>query len=123
MAVLHGPMPSSAVVEATVDGAAIAPEDGPFLDTDGYSQPGGVLTYSFSTVSVEPLPNTTLAGIIVDPGPDTEPMTDDDFNAGVFLFPIAGVEVTGRHGRHGRQRRVRPRPGAGRRGQARSEWG
>ncbi|MCH8990346.1 MAG: hypothetical protein IIA44_01155, partial [Acidobacteria bacterium] len=99
------PMPSSAVVEVTVDGAAITPDGGgPFLDADGDGQPGGVLIYSFSTVSVEPLPNTTLTGIIVDPGPDTEPMTADDFDPGpdgiphtaddIFLLPIAGVEVS-----------------------------
>ena len=48
-------------------------------------------------------PNTTLSGFIVGPGPDSKPMTIDDFGAGPdgvtfteddeFFFPIIGAEV------------------------------
>ena len=97
-------MPPSSVVEITIDGSTILPPGGgDSLDADNDGSPGGTKTYSFSTVSLAPLPNTTLAGVIVDPGPDKLPMTADDSNAGpdgiphtpddVFLLPIEGVSV------------------------------
>ena len=61
------------------------------------------MNFAFSTVSTVPVPNTSLSGIIVDPGPDAEPLTDDDFDPGrdsvphteddKFLLPISGVQV------------------------------
>ena len=55
---------------ATVDG-------GPPLVADEDGLPGGIRRYGFTAVSVVPLPRTSLSGIIVDPGPDREPMTED----------------------------------------------
>ncbi|MCJ8283022.1 MAG: carboxypeptidase-like regulatory domain-containing protein, partial [Rivularia sp. ALOHA_DT_140] len=97
-------MPSASVVEVTVDGSTIKPLDGgDALDADGDGEAGGVLKFDFSTVSLAPLPNTSLSGIIADPGPDLLPFTADDFDPGadgikhteddVFLLPIEGVEV------------------------------
>ena len=45
------------------------------LDAAGNGTPGSKLTYDFSTVSVAPVPATTLSGRIVDPGPDLLPRT------------------------------------------------
>ncbi|MDJ0660865.1 MAG: Ig-like domain-containing protein [Crocosphaera sp.] len=101
---LDEPMPSASVVEVTVDGSTIMPLDGgAALDADGDGQAGGKLTFDFKTVSLEPIPNTTLSGIVADPGPDQQPMTADDFDPGldgiegteddVFLLPIVGAEV------------------------------
>ena len=63
----------------------------------------GTSTVSFTTVSLEPVANTTLTGMVVDPGADLEPFTEDDFNPGTdgvrgteddeYLLPIAGAEV------------------------------
>lgn len=101
---LEDHMPSASVVEVTVDGSSIIPTDGgEALDADGDGAPGGRLTFDFTTVSLDPVPNTTLSGIVVDPGPDQLPMTADDFDPGpdgvegteddVFLLPIVGAEV------------------------------
>ena len=101
---LQEPMPDSSRVKVTVDGSTILPLDGgPPVDADGDGRPGGDLTFGFTTVSVIPLPDTSLSGIIVDPGPDREPMTEDDFDPGpdntphteddIFMLPIDGVEV------------------------------
>ncbi len=100
----NGAMADASHVTVTVDGSTILPLDGgPPLDANGDGEPGGVRTYRFTTVSVVPLPETSLTGIIVDPGPDREPMTEDDVDPGpdetlhtdddVFLLPIEGVEV------------------------------
>ena len=97
-------MPGSSVIEVTVDGSTILSQaSGALLDADGDGTPGGVRTFSFSTVSTVPLPNTSISGFVVDPGPDLDPMTADDFDAGpdgephtpddIFLLPIEGVEV------------------------------
>ena len=98
------PLPSSAVVEVTVDGSTITPLGGGSpLDADGDGASGGVLTFSFTTVSIVPLVGTSLSGIVSDPGPDGLPMTADDFDPGpdgiagtsddIVLLPIEGVEV------------------------------
>ena len=61
------------------------------------------MTYSFSTVGRVPLAGTSLAGRVVDPGPDLKPMTFDDIRVGadgvlhtaddVLLNPIAHAKV------------------------------
>src|SRR5262249_5446245 len=68
------------------------------------------LTTKFSTVSLTPVPSTTLTGVVVDPGPDLEPGTFDDVRVGadgllmtgddLYLHPIAGatVEILGMAG-------------------------
>ena len=98
------PMPGGARVRITVDGSSIiAAQGGSALDATGAGTPGGVLTYDFTTVSLAPLAGTSLSGIVVDPGPDLIPRSDDDLRAGpdgrlgtaddVFLLPIEGVKV------------------------------
>jgi hypothetical protein len=98
------PMPSGARVRLIVDGSSInAAQGGDALDADGDGVPGGVLEFEFTTVSLAPLVGTSLSGIVVDPGPDFIPRTDDDLRAGpdgklgtaddVFLLPVAGVKV------------------------------
>jgi hypothetical protein len=97
-------MPDAAMIQITVDGSTIlAMENSSPLDADGDGNPGGMLEFAFSTVSLASVPNTTLRGQVVDPGPDRLPMTADDFDPGpdgipdtdddIHLLPIAGVEV------------------------------
>ena len=79
------------------------PADGQLLDGDEDGTPGGMLTATFTTVSLAPLLGTSLSGRLLDPGPDLKPMTFDDIRPGpdgalhtaddVFLSPIAGVQV------------------------------
>ena len=97
------PMPAAAMVEITVDGDSITSSTGATLDADGDGSPGGVLNFAFSTVNLSPVPNTTLTGVIADPGPDNLPFTADDVDPGpdglfhtpddVPLLPIEGVDV------------------------------
>jgi membrane-associated phospholipid phosphatase len=98
------PMPGASTVTVQVLGDTIlAQADGQPLDGDADATTGGTLTYSFSTVSLTPLPGTSLSGKVVDPGVDLKPITFDDFRAGpdgiphtaadVFLNPIADVKV------------------------------
>jgi len=92
------PMPGASQVQITVDGASIRRKGGTeLLDATGTSTPGSKLTFDFSTVSVAPVPGSTLSGRIADPGPDLLPRTADDvfFTAsGVnYLYPLAGVKV------------------------------
>jgi hypothetical protein len=68
-------MPGNSQVRVTVDGSTILGTDGAALDADGNSTPGGVRTFDFFTVSLSDTPNTSLSGIIVDPGPDLQPHT------------------------------------------------
>ena len=104
LAVLHRPAAwrldhHAARAGQKISGAA----DGTFLDADGDGTPGSVLTESFTTVSTAVVPDTTLTGKVVDPGPDLQPMTFDDVRAGpdqtlhtaddVYLQPIAHVKV------------------------------
>ncbi len=96
-------MPSSSTISVVVDGNKIRGLDGQLLDADSNGVPGGVLTYSFSTVSQEVLANTSILGRVVDPGDDLKPMTIDDIKAGpdgilftpddVFVRPVAGAKV------------------------------
>ena len=99
-----GAMADASHVTVTIDGSTILPVDGgPPLDADEDGLPGGIRSYGFTAVSVVPLPRTSLSGIIVDPGPDREPMTEDDVDPGpdgllhteddVFLLPIENVEL------------------------------
>jgi hypothetical protein len=99
-----GPMPGGDTITINVDGATIHSLDGSqLLDADGNGVPGGLLQYRFTTVSLEPVPGTTITGRVVDPGPDLQPMTFDDIRRGpdgvihtgddVFLNPIAGAKV------------------------------
>ncbi len=81
------PLPGSAQIEVTVDGATIVAGDGRLLDADRDGIPGGTFTFDFSTVSVAPVEGTRLTGVIADPGPDLLPGTADD-------GPLAGVEVS-----------------------------
>ncbi len=98
------PMPGGTAVEVTVNGSAIlAAADGTLLDADGDGAPGGLLTFSFATVSTTPLPGTTLSGRLADAGPDLVPFTADDTLPGpdgqlgtpddVILTPIADARI------------------------------
>ncbi|QLE56855.1 Ig-like domain-containing protein [Nostoc sp. TCL26-01] len=98
------PLPDASLIRVTVDGSTIRAKDGgKLLDADGDGQASGVLTFDFNTVSLVPTPNTSLSGIITDPGVDRLPHTADDQLPGpdgvlmtaddVFLNPIAGVKV------------------------------
>ncbi len=98
------PMPSASTITIHVDGSTILTAgDAQPLDADGNGSPGGVLEYQFTTVSLTPLPGTTLTGRVFDPGPDLKAMTQDDVRVGPdgimqtaddeFLNPLAGVKV------------------------------
>ena len=98
-------MPGASTMTVTVDGTQIKSADGAFLDAAGKgSASGSKLTYNFSTVSVATLPNTSLSGVVADPGPDLKPGTKDDVSSGadnilgttddVYKLPIAGVTVS-----------------------------
>src|SRR5262245_10277398 len=77
------PMPSGARVRVTVDGSSIiAAQSGARLDADADGVPGGALEFEFTTVSLAPLVGTSLSGIVVDPGPDKIPRSDDDLRPG-----------------------------------------
>ena len=98
------PMPGGETITLHVDGTTIlGAADGQALDADGNGTPGGIFTSTFSTVSLMPIPGTTITGRVFDPGPDLKPMTFDDIRAGadgilhtpddVFLNPIAHAKV------------------------------
>ena len=97
------PMPDASLVRVTVDGSSIRAADGALLDADRDGTPGGVLTYDYKTVNLVPVANTSLVGVIADPGPDLKPMTADDARTGpdglygtaddIILLPLAGVKV------------------------------
>jgi len=102
---LTDPMPSASLVQVIVDGSTIKRQGtDELLDAGDQGVAGSQLTYSFTTVSVTPIPGTVLAGIIVDPGADLTPFTPDDFDPGpdgipltpddIYLEPIAGIKVT-----------------------------
>ena len=125
---IRGPMPGNSRVRVTVEGDGIVrASDGKALDADGDGLPGGVLTYEFTTVSLTGAPRTTLAGLVVDPGPDLVPHTRDDFDAGAdgLVGTADGclqaahrrgeclLDRTGeQQGRHGNQRRFPPDDGS-----------
>ena len=98
------PMPSASQVQVIVDGSTIRLAGGTeLLDAAGTGTAGSKLTFNFSTVSIAPVPNTTVSGRIVDPGPDLLPYTDDDSNAGLdgkhmtaddlYFRPLPGVKI------------------------------
>ena len=97
------PMPGGSVITMQVDGSKIKAADGTLLDAAGTGTAGSVLTETFTTVSTANVPNTSLSGIIADPGPDLKPETRDDVKAGpdgvlmtgddIYLLPIAGATV------------------------------
>ncbi|MEQ1844318.1 MAG: Ig-like domain-containing protein, partial [Nitrospira sp.] len=98
------PMPGGETITLHVDGTTIlGATDGQALDADGNGTSGGIFTSTFSTVSLMPIPGTTITGRVFDPGPDLKPMTFDDIRAGadgilhtpddVFLNPIAHAKV------------------------------
>jgi len=91
------PMPNASQIQVTVDGSTITTKLGQQLDADGDGIPGGTVYFNFSTVSVTAIPGTVVTSLIVDPGPDLIPRTEDDvtFGGGGFnyLLPIAGVKV------------------------------
>ncbi len=98
------PMPGASIVTLTVDGSKIKAADGTLLDAAGTGTAGSVLTETFTTVSTANVPNTSLSGIVADPGPDDKPDTFDDVRPGpdgilmtgddIYLLPIAGVTVS-----------------------------
>lgn len=104
------PQPGAARITIHVVGDTIQSADGSLLDADGDGTPGGHLQFSYTTVSLAPLAGTSLSGIVVDPGPDLKPMTQDDLLSGPdgilhtpdddFLLPIANAKVfiVGREG-------------------------
>ena len=98
------PMPGNSTITLHVKGAQIAAlAGGALLDAAGTGTPGSDLTETFTTVSTAPVANTTISGIVVDPGPDFTPMTPDDLKAApdglldfandTWKLPIAGVKV------------------------------
>ncbi|WP_420382221.1 Ig-like domain-containing protein [Novosphingobium sp.] len=98
------PLPGSSNITLHVDGSKIrGAADGTFLDAAGTGTAGSVLTQTFTTVSTSFVANTSLTGVVLDPGPDLQPMTFDDVRAGPdqtlhtaddkYLLPIAGVKV------------------------------
>ena len=90
-------LPGSSRIEITVDGDLTRSIDGSFLDADGDGVPGGSKSFVFSTVSLLPLPGTSLTGVVLDPGPDNLPHTADDRplpGVEVFLLGREGVRVT-----------------------------
>ena len=60
------PMPGASQIQVTVDGATLRTRTGLPLDVDGDGALGGVMRFSFSTVSVAPIPGTVLSSRIVD---------------------------------------------------------
>src|SRR4029077_21031720 len=98
-----GPMPGASVITVTVEGATIRAADGALLDAADTGTPASKLASAFTTVSLTDLPNTSLSGIVADPGPDLKPGTFDDVRVGpdgvlmtaddVYLNPLAGVKV------------------------------
>lgn len=97
------PLPGGSRISVHVNGSTIEAADGSLLDADGNGQPGGELSYGFTTVSRAPLSGTALVGRVVDPGDDLKPMTFDDIRSGadgilhtsddLFLNPIAHAKV------------------------------
>jgi hypothetical protein len=68
-------LPGASTITLHVEGDHIQGTDGSLLDAAGTGTPGSDLTETFTTVSTAPAPNTTISGIVVDPGPDDTPMT------------------------------------------------
>jgi hypothetical protein len=97
------PLPGASTITLHVQGEKIKGTDGTSLDAAGTGTPGSDLTETYATVSTSPVSNTTISGIVVDPGPDNTPMTPDDVTAGpngltdyahdTWKLPIAGVKV------------------------------
>lgn len=97
------PLPGGASVQITVNGSGILGTDGVPLDADGDGTAGGTLVNTFRTVSTTGVPGTTIAGYVLDPGPDQIPHDFDDVRAGpdgiistdddVYLLPLEGVKV------------------------------
>jgi hypothetical protein len=100
---LRDAMPGGTRMTINVDGSLIRAVDGQRLDADNNGTPGGLFTSTFTTVSRTVLPNTSLVGVLADPGPDLKPGTPDDVAAGpdgvlmtaddVYKLPIAGARV------------------------------
>jgi hypothetical protein len=72
------PLPGASNITLHVEGDQIQGTDGSLLDAAGTGTPGSDLSQTFTTVSTAGVPNTTISGIVVDPGPDDTPMTPDD---------------------------------------------
>ena len=97
------PMPGGSTITVHLDGSQIKTADGAKLDAAGTGTPGSSLDYQFTTVSLAPLANTSLSGIVADPGADLQPGTIDDVKAGpdgilhtaddIYLHPLANVKV------------------------------
>ncbi|MEY4179263.1 MAG: hypothetical protein RLY70_2837, partial [Planctomycetota bacterium] len=100
---LRDAMPGGTRMTITVDGSLIRAADGQALDADNNGTPGGLFTSTFTTVSQTILANTSLVGVLADPGPDLKPGTPDDVAAGpdgvlmtaddIYKLPIAGAKV------------------------------
>jgi hypothetical protein len=96
-------LPGSSTLTLTVDGSTIEAPDGTLLDAAGNGTAGSKWTSTFTTVSRTFVPNTTLSGIVADPGPDLKPGTFDDVRSGpdgvlmtgddLYQHPLAGVTV------------------------------
>jgi hypothetical protein len=96
-------LPGASTITLHVDGDQIKGTDGSLLDAAGTGTPGTDLTETFTTVSTAAVPNTTISGIVADPGPDDTPMTPDDYKAAAdgsldfandtWKLLIAGVKV------------------------------
>ncbi len=99
------PLPASAQVTMHLDGAAVrARSDGAALRINDNGSIRSDIAWSFITTGTVGVAGTRLAGRIVDPGPDLEPLTFDDIRRGpdgiihtsddVFLNPLAHVQVS-----------------------------
>ena len=97
-------MPSASQIQVTVDGSTIRTSLGLQVDAAGIGSPGSAGTFSFSTLSVTPIPNTAVAGQIVDPGPDLKPRTADDLG---LRFRLSGTLRRARQQSSGRWRKLR----------------
>ena len=98
------PVPGASSITITVDGSKIKGPDGMLLDAANTGTAGSKLVYTYTTVSSTALTNTSLSGVVADPGPDLKPSTFDDVKVGVdnilgtaddvYKLPIAGVTVS-----------------------------
>ena len=78
------PLPSNARVIVTFDGNGLNDLIGRPIDMDGDGQPGGVYTTEFETISITPVPNTGMTGIVYA----------SERGTGGAEVPLAGVTIT-----------------------------
>ena len=62
----HEPLPASTGVRVVVNGDLIMGRDGFPIDADGDNEPGGTAIADFRTLPLTPIPNTNVAGTVLD---------------------------------------------------------